>query len=152
MTDSALPVPSRPRVLLLDDDLFALELLEEMIGDLGHYDIACETDARRALQAMAARPPALLVCDLSMPGMDGIEFLAAAASAGFCGQVMLLSGMDEGVRRAAERLATAQGLAVLGAFQKPISSATLQGALARLAPASGSGDNNEHNVTTLSGK
>ncbi len=152
MTDASLPVPSRPRVLLLDDDLFALELLEEMIEDLGSYAIACETDARRALQAIAAQPPALLVCDLSMPGMDGIEFLGAAASAGFRGQVMLLSGMDEGVRRAAERLAKAHGLAVLGAFQKPIGIPTLKAALAQLAPGSGSGDNNEHNVTTLSGK
>lgn len=152
MTESALPTPARLRVLLLDDDRFALELLEEMVGDVGQFDIACHADARRALQSVAAQPPALLVCDLSMPDMDGIEFLGAAAALGFKGHVMLLSGMDAGVRRSAERLARAHGLSVIGAFQKPISSAELRGALAGLAGGAPPDGEDLYNVTTRSGK
>lgn len=135
------PVPPVPpqtepagtaRVLLLDDDKFALEMLADMITDVGGFEVQCATDARRALQILASQPPVLLVCDLSMPDMDGIEFMAAAGAAGFGGQVMLLSGMDAGVRRAAERLARAHGLAVVGAYPKPINGADLQAVLAGL--------------------
>jgi len=128
--------PSRLlRVLLLDDDNFALEIMADMLADIGSFDVLRETDARHALSTLASARPGLLICDLSMPDMDGIEFMQAAAEAGFQGSVMLLSGMDPGVRRAAERLARAHGLKVLGAWQKPISGPDLRVALAALASA-----------------
>ena len=161
MTLSASPpasaAPSQPAaalpILLLDDDCFMLDVLADMLGGLGHQAIRTETDARRALTLLASDAPALLICDLSMPDMDGIEFMQAAAAAGFTGHVMLLSGMDSGVRKAAERLAHAHGLNVLGAFQKPISAAEMAAALipltgiesGRPAPAHA----NLHNLTPL---
>ena len=144
--------PSRPRlplrVLLLDDDNFTLEIMADMLDALGEFDVRCETDARRALATLAGERPDVLICDLSMPDMDGIEFMRAAAEADFQGSVMLLSGMDDGVRRSAERLARANGLKVLGAWQKPISAADLRCALAALASGGGSGDENLYNPTT----
>lgn len=150
------PLPSAPAaplsVLLLDDDTFMLSLLADMLADLGDCEVRCESDAKRALQSLAGNAPGLLVCDLSMPDMDGIEFLHAAAEAGFRGSVMLLSGMDVGVRRSAERLARAHGLHVLGAYKKPISQDELSAALAPLLRPAGPGDANLYNVTTHSGK
>ena len=139
------PPPARLSVLLLDDDNFTLDLLADMLGELGYADVRCQSDARAALQLLGNAAPALLICDLSMPDMDGIEFIHAAAAAGYRGHMMLLSGMDAGVRRAAERLARAHGLQVLGAYKKPISQAELGAALA-LLPA------DLYNATTLSGK
>ena len=147
--DSAVRLPARLRVLLLDDDNFTLEVLADMLSDLGSFDVRCESDAKRALLALAIEPPGLLICDLSMPDMDGIEFMQAAAEARFKGSVMLLSGMDEAVRRSAERLARAHGLHVLGAYKKPISPVELRSALSALAGPGASGDNNLYNVTTL---
>ncbi len=154
MTASAHPAASgaRLRVLLLDDDTFMLDLLEEMFDELGDFEVLCESDARHALEVIATSAPALLVCDLSMPDMDGIEFLHAAAEAGFRGGVMLLSGMDSGVRRSAERLARAQGLRVLGAYKKPISAEELASALATLLAPGSTEHDNLYNVTTQSGK
>ena len=140
------------RVLLLDDDTFMLSLLADMLGECGRFQVRCQSDAKSALGSLAADAPDLLVCDLSMPDMDGIEFLRAAAAAGFRGHVMLLSGMAGGVRRSAERLARAQGLHVLGAYKKPISQVELQDALNVLMRPSGAGDANLYNVTTHSGK
>jgi CheY-like chemotaxis protein len=124
-----LPVPSLLRILLLDDDTFMLELLGEMFADLGDFELMAESSAKQALLTLHARQPHLLVCDLSMPDMDGIEFLQEAAAAGYQGQVMLLSGMDAGVRHAAERLARAHGLNVVGAYKKPLSQEALAEAL-----------------------
>jgi CheY-like chemotaxis protein len=154
MTDPSPSTANRAllRVLLLDDDTFMLSLLEDMLAELGNFEVLCESDAKSALRRLATDAPGLLVCDLSMPDMDGIEFLHAAAEAGFRGHVMLLSGMDSGVRRSAERLAKAHGLQVLGAYKKPISQAELQDALTTLLRPSGPGDGNVYNVTTHSGK
>ena len=131
------PIPSSDcapvlRALLLDDDHFMLDLMGSMLDKFGRFEIRTETDARRALDSLAGAPPCLLLCDLSLPGMDGIEFLQAAAAAGFRGAVILLTGMDSSVRRSAERLARAHGLRVLGAFEKPVSQADLASALAPL--------------------
>jgi DNA-binding NarL/FixJ family response regulator len=143
---------ARLRVLLLDDDTFMLAVLADMFAALGSFDVRCESDAKRALHSLASDAPGLLVCDLSMPDMDGIEFLHAAAEAHFRGGVILLSGMDSGVRRSAERLARAHGLQVLGAYKKPISPDELRAALATLGGPGGPDGTNVYNVTTLSGK
>jgi CheY-like chemotaxis protein len=129
------PTDPRPlRILVVDDDAFTLELMRDMLDLAGMSEpectIATEADPARGLEVLAALKPDLLICDLSMPGLDGIEFLNEAARTRFAGHVMLLSGMDGGVRRAAERLASAQGLKVLGAYRKPIELNELRAALA----------------------
>jgi CheY-like chemotaxis protein len=113
------------RILLLDDDPFMLSLLEDMLEDLGQFDVASAISAKIALSLLRDAPPDLLVCDLSMPDMDGIEFLRLVAESDYAGTVVLLSGMDAGVLKAAERLAMAQGLTILGACKKPVASAEL---------------------------
>lgn len=116
--------PSAPRrVLLLDDDRFMLDVLREMLELLdgaGRFEVHAEFDARRALAALPRHAPELLICDLAMPEMDGIEFLQAAAGQGFSGRVILVSALEDGVRDAATELARALGLQVAGAFRKPL--------------------------------
>jgi len=119
------------RILLLDDDTFMLELLTEMLDGLGYTNVRAESDARAALAALPEFAPDLLICDLSMPEMDGIEYLRAAAEANFEGSVVLLSGMDSGILRAAEMLALAQGLTILGACSKPVPRVALADLLER---------------------
>lgn len=125
------------RVLLLDDDAFMLELLADMIAGLGSpdapHEVIRETDGRRALIELRLRPPDLLVCDLAMPVMDGIDFLRLAAAQQYTGWVVLLSGVDAAVLRTAARLAEAQGLTILDACAKPLGLETLAGLLDRAA-------------------
>ena len=123
------------RVMLLDDDPFMLDLLHGMLDEIGTFDVLRETCARRALLALPVDSPDLLVCDLSLPEMDGIEFMQAAARNGFPGGVLLLSGLDKGVRYAAERLGSAYGLRVLGSFAKPLSLDALRSVMEMLAAA-----------------
>lgn len=118
---AAIPPPSAVRrVLLLDDDRFMLSLLTDMLAELGTFEVFAEADSMQALATLAATAPDLLICDLALPEMDGVEFLQAAASRGFRGKVVLLSGMDAGVREAARELARVLGLQVAAALHKPI--------------------------------
>jgi CheY-like chemotaxis protein len=120
-----------PRVLVLDDDHFMLETLKDMLHTIGVRDVHAQANTRLALSVLAEQAPDMLICDLALPDMDGIEFLQAAADRGFRGGVILLSGMDSGVRDAAGELARVLGLRVAGIFRKPIALDQLRAALAR---------------------
>lgn len=133
MTDTT-TAPSTPlRILLVDDDPFMLSMLTDMLEDLGQLNVRSESDARQALLTLPQFRPDLLVCDLSMPDMDGIEFLRKAADSRFGGAVALLSGMDAGIRQAADTLARAHGLALLGTLAKPATPGALSELLAQAA-------------------
>lgn len=122
---SPAPHAAPRRVLLLDDDRFMLDVLRDMLDMVdetggSRFEVHAECDARSALAALPRHAPDLLICDLAMPEMDGIEFLQAAAGQGFSGRVILVSALEDGVRDAATELARALGLRVAGAFRKPL--------------------------------
>lgn len=131
MNNAAVASPVQPpRVLVLDDDRFMLDVLTNMLEEVGVREVFAEASTRRALATLEERSPDTLICDLALPDMDGIEFLQAAAARGFNGRVILLSGMDQGVRDAAGELARVLGLRVAGTFRKPIGLDQLRSAVA----------------------
>ena len=117
------------RVLVLDDDHLLLEVMRSMLEVCGPCEIILEHDARQALARLDETLPDVLICDLVLPEMDGIEFLQAAASHGYSGKVILLSALEDGVREAAAELARAIGLRVVGSFRKPLAPAQVRQAL-----------------------
>ncbi len=54
--------------------------------------------------------PEILVLDIVMPDMDGIEVLTAVAAAGYAGRVLLASGYDPNYMTFASRLASVKGV------------------------------------------
>jgi protein-histidine pros-kinase len=74
-TANSLPAPAghKRTILILDDDLNALKLAELTVRELGYRPI-CKANAEEALLAARADPPAVIVVDLLMPGVDGFEF------------------------------------------------------------------------------
>jgi CheY-like chemotaxis protein len=125
------PAPEAPlHVLVLDDDPLLLEMMREMLAACVPNTVVLETEARNALQHLAQSMPDVLICDLMMPEMDGIEFLQAAAAQGYQGKVILISALEDGVREAAGELARALGLQVAGSFRKPLEQNQLHTALA----------------------
>ena len=132
MTPASTPAPydaAPQRVLLLDDDRFMLAVLRDMLEGFGPFDVHAELDARSALEELPRHAPDLVICDLAMPDMDGIEFLQAAAGLGFSGRVILVSALADGLRDAATELARALGLQVAGTFRKPVAAEQLRRAL-----------------------
>ncbi|HWO00271.1 MAG TPA: response regulator [Blastocatellia bacterium] len=64
--------PSPGRVLVVDDDPDALDLVLAMIGDRG-YEIQTATNGREALDQIACAKPDAIILDLMLPEMDGFE-------------------------------------------------------------------------------
>ncbi|MDD2859219.1 MAG: response regulator, partial [Candidatus Nanopelagicales bacterium] len=63
-----------PRVLVVDDDAMVRELLKLTLEGAG-CNVAVAGDGRQALEACEASRPDLIVSDIEMPGMDGLELL-----------------------------------------------------------------------------
>jgi len=125
------PIPEASlHVLVLDDDPLLLDVIREMLAVCGLSNIALETQACSALRRLDQSMPDVVICDLMMPEMDGIEFLQAAAAQGYQGKVILMSALEDGVREAAGELARALGLQVVGSFRKPLEQNQLRAALA----------------------
>ena len=61
-------------ILIADDDKNLTLLYEQELTDEG-YRVETVHDARQAIERVAQNPPDLLILDIRMPGMDGIEAL-----------------------------------------------------------------------------
>ena len=66
-----LPADGRPRILIVDDERFNLNLLESLLRD--DYQVMLALDGHLALEAAATHNPDLVLLDIHMPGLDGYE-------------------------------------------------------------------------------
>lgn len=66
-------------ILVLDDEPFMLKLLARLLTNLGFTNVATCDNGLNALEQVddPAHAPQLILCDLNMPGMDGIELTRA---------------------------------------------------------------------------
>jgi len=63
-----------PRVLVVDDEPDAVELLQEFLAAKG-YDVLTATGGEEALRIVREERPHLILLDVRMPGMNGLEVL-----------------------------------------------------------------------------
>jgi len=68
---------ARPTVLIADDDAVSMYLLRHCLTTAG-FDVLCAHDGREALRLMGQDNPALVILDVMMPVMDGLELLRHA--------------------------------------------------------------------------
>ena len=119
------------RILLLDDEIFVLKLLTHQLLGLGYDQVVSLSSPLDALALLEQDHESfdLLFCDLQMPEMDGIEFVRNLAGIGYGGALALISGEEDRILHAAEKLAMAHHLRVIGALAKPIAPGTLKNLL-----------------------
>ncbi|MEA2151624.1 MAG: hypothetical protein QOD69_3454 [Solirubrobacteraceae bacterium] len=113
-------------VMVVEDHEFQRLTTLQILANLGAGALLEAADGAGALALLDADPrPDIVVCDLDMPGMDGVEFLRQVSELGAGTAIVIASGLDESVLQAAETTARGYGLEVLGAIRKPLTARLL---------------------------
>lgn len=60
-------------ILIIDDEIEIREMLSDFLS--GRYEVALAANGKEALELMRIRMPSLIICDIIMPVMDGVEFI-----------------------------------------------------------------------------
>jgi DNA-binding NtrC family response regulator len=111
--------PSPSRVLVVDDDAEVREMFEGFLASHG-FEVATAPNGDLAMQAIARRAPDVVLLDVVMPGLSGVEILQAIRTIAPRVKVIMMSGEATPAQRM-------QTLA-LGAFDfvmKPVDTAHL---------------------------
>ncbi len=111
-------MPSQ-RLLIIDDEFDIAVLVKEVAEECG-YDVRITVDSNSFKQTYVSFGPDLIILDLSLPGMDGIQLLRFLSDNACSARLLILSGFDRKVRNAAEQLGGARGLKMAGSIAKPL--------------------------------
>jgi DNA-binding response OmpR family regulator len=83
----------RKHILVVDNDPDVLQLLEAVLDSEG-YDVDTRSSPDEALPALRSDGPDLLIADVMMPTMTGIDLLKQGRSQGFQGRCLMISGLS----------------------------------------------------------
>ncbi|MBV1878130.1 MAG: response regulator [Pseudomonadales bacterium] len=110
--------------LVVDDDRMMLRILERMLPLAGVEQVAIAEGGAKACELLRENEvaPDIILCDMHMPDLNGIEFLHQAIDLGYSGEVILMSGgASDEILMQADLLAKDFDLTVLGTLVKPVS-------------------------------
>ncbi len=102
------------KVLIVDDEEMAIKLLDHELSDAGYEVISC-TDGREALELIKNEEPGLVISDIMMPFMSGLELLEVIKSDSKKIPVILISALDD-----VEVIQTAIGMGADDFVIKPV--------------------------------
>ena len=122
------------RLLAVDDSVDTAELVARVAARCG-YEARSVSDARKLDDLVVDWQPEVLTLDLCMPEGDGIGLLSRLRDARFAGHLIIISGQDGWLRKAAGRVAAGRGLKIADDLAKPIDLKALRALLTRLHPA-----------------
>ena len=122
-----------PRLLLIDDEPALAAFVAKAADLCGYKPFIAEPDQQFRDSFLESRPQ-MVVLDLGMPGMDGIQLLRFLADQGFEEPVLIISGFDRRVLESAFRLGSALGLQMVGPLEKPARLEELEEILTKVRP------------------
>ena len=137
---------SSVKILVLDDDPFVLKLLGRILSNLGYTSVTFCDSGRAALERIAETGPNLILLDLNMPEMDGIEFVRYLVDLRYTGSLVLISGEDERMLQTAEKLVQAHKISILGHLHKPVKPDVLAALLEKWMPPSANSSRPEKKI------
>ncbi|MGB5645366.1 MAG: EAL domain-containing response regulator [Gammaproteobacteria bacterium] len=108
--------------LVVDDEELMRDFLCMAVQKSGVGNVVAATCGSDALDHIEENRTQIdiILCDLQMPGMDGIEVIRHLANDGYGGGIVLVSGEDKRVLKTAENMASVRGLNVIGSLSKPV--------------------------------
>jgi len=112
----------RRRILVVDDDERVLFVLHDILAGLGsQYEVVAAQSGYEALDKARKKPFDLLVADLRMPGLDGVELTEAVRTLSPSTVVIWITAYGS-----QETSAEAQRLGVYRCLDKPLEVAEIR--------------------------
>ena len=124
---------SELRVMVVEDHGFQRRIALRLLNELGVEHTLEGADGLHALEVLRQQttPPDVVLVDLDMPGMDGIECIGLIAHEHLARSVAVVSALDPALLHTVQSMARAYGLRVLGSVEKPLAREKLDVLLAR---------------------
>ena len=116
---------------MIDDDAGFRSYVRRVSETVGYETVVTE-DADDFKEKVRSWHPSVIMLDLQMPKVDGVELLRALGELKSTAKILIASGFDAKVVDTAAHLAAERGLAIAGSLQKPVRAATLRDRLERL--------------------
>ena len=85
----------KPRVLIADDDPGIRAALRDLLAEEGMDIVGAVSDGKQAVEATSTLSPDVVLMDLRMPLMDGIEATRRIRETGSLSRVIILSAYDD---------------------------------------------------------
>ena len=119
------------KVLIVEDDAAVRSLLADMLEMTGLYEVRTARDGEEGLGAARSQRPRIVVLDVRLPAMDGLELCRILKSDPVTAhaKIVVLTALDPG---AVQEEAIESGSDFF--ITKPFDSSSLLDALAELAP------------------
>jgi CheY-like chemotaxis protein/HPt (histidine-containing phosphotransfer) domain-containing protein len=112
--------------LVAEDHEFQRGMIMRLLRQLGALEVHGFADGASALAAAReVRSPAILILDLAMPGLGGMDVMRIVGQERLPVSVIVNSALGEDLLRRQLQLARSSGVAVLGAVSKPLTAAKL---------------------------
>ncbi len=121
-------------VLVVEDHDFQRKTLARLLKRLNATEVLEARDGREAMELLTrhAGSVQLIVCDLDMPRMDGLELLRHVAHSGSRAAVLITSAQELAVLNSVETMCQAYGVRPLGVIEKPVTRDVLAALLQQL--------------------
>jgi signal transduction histidine kinase/CheY-like chemotaxis protein len=87
------PAPRTARILAIDDDLDIVELIYACLAPLQH-SVTTAVSSAEALEIAATETFDLVLCDVGMPRLSGVELASALRARGYRGKIVLMTGWE----------------------------------------------------------
>jgi len=109
-------------VLVVDDDYIMHEMTKLMLNDLGIRKVFSALSGPQGLEIIDNQQQLIdvVICDVKMPKMDGIEFTRHLSKRKYSGSLIITSGEDRRILKTVEKLAFWNTIRVLGVMEKPV--------------------------------
>jgi EAL domain-containing protein (putative c-di-GMP-specific phosphodiesterase class I) len=120
------------RVMVVEDHGFQRRMALRLLAEAGVGEVFDAADGQTALEMLQhlPQPPDVVLVDLDMPGMDGVEFIGHVAQHRLARGIALVSALEPALLNAVQTMARAYGLRVLGSIEKPLTADKLLALLA----------------------
>ena len=122
--------------LVVEDDDFQRKMIVNMLRALGATSVREAGDGKQALAALHAssdQPVDIIICDMNMPEMDGMEFLRHLGEEHAATAIIILSALDAALLASVGKMSEAYGIKLLGVAAKPITRVQLEKLLSAYA-------------------